>query len=205
VLPADVPLLEDTPVSASSSQHRGVLQKRFANWPQEYSHSSTLSRLKQSCSPSPAPNVYAQRAVPAGTYYTGNVHAQHIGLAGFGIEKPEKQVMRELEDLYKLLGKSDKYMKYREKQPSMTPDEVIARDAADKKERERKKAEGIKPDQKDTAVWPDFLEHAFWKGRVAMISQQHFFISSISCNQFRQNVLSFLYAIENPSIPVCLS
>jgi transcriptional enhancer factor len=110
-------------------------------------------------------------------------------LAGFGVEKPEKQVMRELEDLYKLLYKSEKYIKYRDKQPVMTPEEVIARDAADKKERERKKAEGIKPDQKDTAVWPNFLEHAFWKGKVVMISQQHLFISSISCGQFRQVVL----------------
>jgi transcriptional enhancer factor len=126
-----------------------------------------LSHLKQSCSPSPTSSAYTQRPVPAGAYYTGNVHAQHLGLAGFGVEKPEKQVRYELERLYKILSRSDKYQKYREKQPQMTPAEVIARDAADKKERERKKAEGIKPDQKDTAVWPDFLEHAFWRGRLS--------------------------------------
>jgi transcriptional enhancer factor len=164
---ADSPFLEGTPVDASSSQHRGMLQERSANQAYEYHSDTTPSQLKQSYSPIPTENTYAQRSVAAGTYYTGNVHAQHIGLAPFGIERPEKQIRLELERLYKMLQRSDKYQKYREKQPVMTPAEVIARDAVERKEKARRVAEGIPQDKKDNTVWPEFLEYAFWKGMLA--------------------------------------
>jgi transcriptional enhancer factor len=88
-------------------------------------------------------------------------------LAGFGVERPEKQIRYELERLYKTLQRSDKYQKYREKQPHLTPAEVIARDAAERKEKERREAEHIPQDKKDNTVWPEFLERAFWRGKVS--------------------------------------
>jgi transcriptional enhancer factor len=63
-----------------------------------------------------------------------------------------------------LLQRSEKYQTYREKQPSLTPAEVIARDAAERKEQERRKAEGLQQ-EKDKTVWPDFIEQAFWTGK----------------------------------------
>ncbi|KAF1944674.1 hypothetical protein EJ02DRAFT_398025 [Clathrospora elynae] len=158
---------------ASSSQHRGVLRERSANRRHEHHNITSTPLLKQSRSSSPTENVYAQRVVPVGSYFAGNVHAQHVGLAGFGVERPEEQIRYELERLYKMLQRSDKYQKYREKQPVLTPNEVIAREAAEKQERGRKERErrekGMrahdKP-EKDKTVWPEFLEHAFWRALV---------------------------------------
>ncbi|KAG9188220.1 hypothetical protein G6011_02143 [Alternaria panax] len=161
---ADIPLLEGTPIEGSS-QHQGVLQKYRAE--QSYkSHNSTASpQQEQRSNLSSSENAYAQRCVATGIYYTGNVHAQHIGLTGFVVERSEKQIRCELGRLYKLLQRSEKYQKYREKQPALTPAEVIARDAAERKEQERRKAEGLQQ-EKDKTVWPDFIEYAFWTALV---------------------------------------
>ncbi|KAF1851301.1 uncharacterized protein K460DRAFT_274402 [Cucurbitaria berberidis CBS 394.84] len=161
VLPTDVQASDNTLDEAISSQHRGVLQERSANRPHEYNTTNTPP-LKLSCSPSPTENAYARRAAAAGSYFTGNVHAQHIGLAGFGVERSEKQIRYELERLYKMLQRSDKYQKYREKQPVLTPAEFIAREAAEKRAAERRGAK----DEKEKSVWPEFLEHAFWRALI---------------------------------------
>ncbi|EDU47670.1 predicted protein [Pyrenophora tritici-repentis Pt-1C-BFP] len=160
----DVPLLVTT--ADTSSQQRVVLQERSVNQSHEYYGSTTSLQLKQHGSPSPTENAHAQRTTAAGAYYTGNVHANHVGLAGFGVEKSEKHIRYELDRIYRMLARSDKYQKYREKQPVLSPAEVIARDAAEEKERARKEAAGEKPDKKDNTVWPDFLEHAFWRGKL---------------------------------------
>jgi transcriptional enhancer factor len=165
VRPDDVPTLEDTPVD-TTTQQRAVLQERSANWPHEYNPQPTSS-LKRSRSPSsPTGNIYARRAAPAGIYFTGNVHAQHIGLAGFGAERSEKQVDFELKRLYRMLQRSDKYQKYREKQPQLTVTEVLAKEAREAAERKAREAAGAQlgKDEKDKTVWPEFLEHAFWRG-----------------------------------------
>ncbi|KAI4706543.1 hypothetical protein J4E89_008610 [Alternaria sp. Ai002NY15] len=163
-LSADIPLLEGTPVDGSP-QHRDVLQERYAAQSHN-THSSTASpQVGQRSSLSPSDSSYAQRSVATGNYYTGNVHAQHIGLAGFGVERSEKQIRCELGRLYKLLQRSEKYQTYREKQPALTPAEVVARDAAEKKEQEKRKAQGLQQ-EKDKTVWPDFLEQAFWTALV---------------------------------------
>lgn len=60
-----------------------------------------------------------------------------------------------------MLARSDKYQKYREKQPVLTPAEFIAREAAEKRAAEHR---GNK-DEKEKSVWPEFLEHAFWRGK----------------------------------------
>jgi transcriptional enhancer factor len=174
-VPADGPFLEGTPVDAASSQHRDVLRERSANQAYEH-HDTTSSQLNRSCSPNFTENAYAQQHVPAGTYYTGNVHAQHIVLAGFGVERPEKQIRYDLERLYKMLRQSDKYQKYREKQPAMTPTEVIERDAAKRQEKQRREAEGIQQEKKDSTAWPEFLEHAFWRGMLA-----HYYDMNYTC------------------------
>jgi transcriptional enhancer factor len=170
VLPNDVPTLEDTPLD-STTQQRPVLQERSANWPHEFNAQST-STIKRSRSPTPTGNIYAQRAAPAGIYFTGNVHAQHIGLAGFGAERPEKQVDFELKRLYRMLQRSDKYQKYREKQPVLTVTEVLAKEARELAEKKAKEASGgqIGKDEKDKTVWPEFLEHAFWRGESQLFS-----------------------------------
>ncbi|KAA8612463.1 TEA domain containing protein [Pyrenophora tritici-repentis] len=160
----DVPLLVTT--ADTSSQQRVVLQERSVNQSHEYYGSTTSLQLKQHGSPSPTENAHAQQTTAAGAYYTGNVHANHVGLAGFGVEKSEKHIRYELDRIYRMLARSDKYQKYREKQPVLSPAEVIARDAAEEKERARKEAAGEKPDKKDNTVWPDFLEHAFWRALV---------------------------------------
>jgi len=121
----------------------------------------------QRSSLSPTDSSHAQRSVATGNYYTGNVHAQHIGLAGFGVERSEKQIRCELGRLYKLLQRSEKYQTYREKQPALTPAEVVARDAAERKEQEKRKAQGLQQ-EKDKTVWPDFLEQAFWTGKSSL-------------------------------------
>ena len=165
-LSADIPLLEGTPVDGSP-QHRDVLQERYAAQSHN-THSSTASpQVGQRSSLSPTDSSHAQRSVATGNYYTGNVHAQHIGLAGFGVERSEKQIRCELGRLYKLLQRSEKYQTYREKQPALTPAEVVARDAAERKEQEKRKAQGLQQ-EKDKTVWPDFLEQAFWTGKSSL-------------------------------------
>jgi transcriptional enhancer factor len=75
------------------------------------------------------------------------------------VERPEKQIKLELGRLYRLLQRSDKYQKYREKQPVLTPQEFIAREAREAKMK-------VEKDNKspEKSVWPEFLEHAFWRG-----------------------------------------
>ncbi|KAH6643197.1 TEA/ATTS domain family-domain-containing protein, partial [Boeremia exigua] len=148
-----------------SSQHRGVLQERSANWPLENTASPLSGAqhppLKLSRSQSPIENAYPQQATAAGNYYTGSLHAQHMGLAGCGVERSEKQIAREIKRLYALLDRSDKYQKYREKQPVLTIREFIERE-----EREAKMK--IDKDNKspEKSVWPEFLELAFWRALI---------------------------------------
>jgi hypothetical protein len=151
-----------TPLDGSSS-HRGVLQERSANWP----HDSTASPLagtqaaiqKTSRSQSPTENVYTQQPTNAGNYFTGSLHAHHIGLAGHGVERNEAQIERDTKKLYALLNRSDKYQKYREKQPQLTPQQFIEREAREAKMK-------VDKDNKspEKSVWPEFLEYAFWRG-----------------------------------------
>ncbi|XPT02622.1 hypothetical protein M3J09_011734 [Ascochyta lentis] len=153
------------PLDGSSSQYRGVLQERSANWP----HDSTASPItstqhasrKVSRSQSPTENAFPQQATAAGNYFTGSLHAQHIGLAGCGVERSEKQIKREITRLYHLLQRSDKYQKYREKQPVLTPREFIEREAREAKMK-------VEKDNKspEKSVWPEFLEHAFWRALI---------------------------------------
>ncbi|CBX97559.1 hypothetical protein IAQ61_001227 [Plenodomus lingam] len=166
VLAADVPASHHTPDEVSSSRNRSALQERSANWPHEYTNTSDSPRLKISRSPSPTENVYARQSLVGGNYFTGNVHAQHNGLVGFGVERPEKQIRYELERLYKMLRRSDKYQKYREKQPVLTPAEFIAREAAEAAEKKAAEQRGAPKDEKEKSVWPEFLEHAFWRALV---------------------------------------
>lgn len=169
VLPANGsdfdPSVLGTPLDGPSTQHRVVLQERSGNWPHEHSTTASpvtntlyTSSRKPSRSRSPAENVYSHQPNSVGTYFTGNVHAHHIGLAGFGVERPAKQIKLELERLYVMLGRSDKYKKYREKQPILTPAQFLERE-----ERERRnKVDKDKSPEK--SVWPEFLEQAFWTG-----------------------------------------
>ncbi|KAF2820437.1 hypothetical protein CC86DRAFT_429180 [Ophiobolus disseminans] len=148
-------------------QQRAVLQERSANWPCDFNNTGT-STLKRSRSPSPLEHIYGRRPAPAGSYFTGNVHAQYIGLARFGVERSKKQVDSELKRLYRKLQQSDKYRKYREKQPVMTVAEIIAKEArelAEERARElaAEKAGRPVPKQKDKTVWPEFLEQAVWR------------------------------------------
>jgi transcriptional enhancer factor len=165
-LSADIPLLERTPVDGSP-QRQDVLQERCAVQSYRTHDSTALPQLGQRGCLSLPDNSYVQRSVTTGTYYTGNVHTQHIGLAGFGVERSEKQVKCELGRLYQLLERSEKYQTYREKQPALTPAEVVARDAAERKEQEKRKSQGLQQ-EKDKTVWPDFLERAFWTGKTAL-------------------------------------
>lgn len=156
--------LVGTPLDGSSSQLRGVLQERSANWP----HDNTASPLtglqsaipKVSRSQSPTENVYNQQPSNAGGYFTGSLHApHHIGLAGHGVERNEEQISRDIKKLYTLLNRSDKYQKYREKQPQLTPQQFLEREAREAKMK-------IDKDNKspEKSVWPEFLELAFWRG-----------------------------------------
>lgn len=172
VLPANGSALNTpsvgTPLDGTSSQHRGVLQERSANWP----HDNTASPItntqhtsqKVSRSQSPTENGYAQQTAAAGNYFTGSLHAQHIGLAGCGVERSEKQIKRDIARLYLLLQRSDKYQKYREKQPVLTPREFIEREAREAKMK-------VEKDNKspEKSVWPEFLEHAFWRGEQSLL------------------------------------
>jgi transcriptional enhancer factor len=141
-LSADIPLLERTPVDGSP-QRQDVLQERCAVQSYRTHDRTALPQLGQRGCLSLPDNSYVQRSVTTETYYTGNVHTQHIGLAGFGVERSEKQVKCELGRLYKLLERSEKYQTYREKQPALTPAEVVARDTAERKEQERRKSQGL--------------------------------------------------------------
>ncbi|KAF3038211.1 hypothetical protein E8E11_004545 [Didymella keratinophila] len=153
-----------TPLDGSSS-HRGVLQERSANWP----HDNTASPLagtpaaiqKTSRSQSPTENVYTQQPTNTGNYFTGSLHAHHIGLAGHGVERNEGQIERDIKKLYALLNRSDKYQKYREKQPQLTPEQFIEREAREAKMK-------VDKDNKspEKSVWPEFLEHAFWRALI---------------------------------------
>ncbi|KAH9863588.1 hypothetical protein J1614_009520 [Plenodomus biglobosus] len=166
VLPADVRASHHTPDEITSSRNRNALQERSANWPHEYTNTTNSPRLKISRSPSPTENAYARQSLVGGNYFTGNVHAQHSGLVGFGVERPEKQIRYELERLYKMLQRSDKYQKYREKQPVLTPAEFIAREAREAAEKKAAEQRGAAKDEKEKSVWPEFLEHAFWRALV---------------------------------------
>jgi transcriptional enhancer factor len=176
VRPDGVPALEDTRLD-TTSQQRAILQERSANWPRDFNNQGTSS-LKWSRSPSPLDNVYRRRPAPTGSYFTGNVHAHHVGLAGFSAERSEKQIDADLKRLYCMLQHSDKYQKYREKQPVMTVAEVLAKEAkelAEKLARERAAKEaGVPPpkENKDLTVWPEFLEQAFWRG-TSTVSRQY--------------------------------
>jgi transcriptional enhancer factor len=161
-----------TPLGCTSQ--RGVLQERSANWPHDNTASPLTDTqhvpLKVPRSESPTENAYSQQATTVGNYYTGSLHAQHIGLSGCGVEKSERQISKELKRLYTLLARCERYQKYREKQPVLTPREFIEREAAEAKlKEERKKLEAEmkivreKP-KPETSVWPEFLEHAFWRG-----------------------------------------
>lgn len=163
VQPDEIPVLDANQLD--TTQQRAILQERSANWPHDFNNQAT-SIQKVSRSPSPGGNIYARRAAPTGIYFTGNVHAQHIGLAGFGAERSEKQVEFELKRLYRMLQRSDKYQKYREKQPQLTAAEVIAKEAREAAEKKAREAAGgsTGKDEKDKTVWPEFLEHAFWRG-----------------------------------------
>lgn len=163
MLPTDVSASHHTSEEVTLSRNRNALQERSANWPHDYTNTTNSPRLKISRSPSPAGNQYARQALAGGSYFTGNVHAQHNGLVGFGVERPEKQIRYELERLYKMLRRSDKYQKYREKQPVLTPAEFIAREAKEAAEKKAAEQRGVK-DEKEKSVWPEFLEHAFWRG-----------------------------------------
>jgi transcriptional enhancer factor len=165
VPPHSVPALDTT------AQQRAILQERSANRPHDFNSQST-STLKRSRSPSPLDHAFRRRPAPTGSYFTGNVHAQHIGLAGFSAERSEKQIEVELKRLYRMLSQSDKYQKYREKQPVMTVAEVLAKEArelAEEQARERAAQEAgrtiSKKEEKDKTVWPEFLEQAFWRGK----------------------------------------
>lgn len=158
----------------SITQQRAILQERSANWPHEF-NSPRTSRLKRSRSPSPHENVHRRQPPHTSSYFTGGVHAHHIGLAGFSFERSEKQIDAELKQLYRLLAQCDKYQKYREKQPMMTVAEVIEKDAKDRAEREAREREakltGKKPPPKtNDAVWPEWLEQVFWRGKPILLS-----------------------------------
>lgn len=175
VLPANGSALNTpsigTPLDGTSSQHRGILQERSANWPHDNTVSPTTNTQhtsrKVSRSQSPTENVYPQQAAAAGNYFTGSLHAQHIGLAGCGVERSEKQIKRDIDRLYLLLQQSDKYQKYREKQPVLTPREFLEREAREAKMK-------VEKDNKspEKSVWPEFLEHAFWRGELESTKTQ---------------------------------
>lgn len=165
--PVAVPTLSTAPDEVPTHPHRGILQERSANWPHEY-HTTTSPPLKESRSPSPVDKAYSCREPHNGAYFTGNIDPQPFGLANNNIERSEKQIRYELERLYKMLARSEKYQKYREKQPVLTPAEFVAREAREEakaKERGEQARKASANGNKETTVWPDFLEHAFWRGK----------------------------------------
>jgi transcriptional enhancer factor len=189
VLSTYVPAIADAHTAALATQ-RGILQERSANWPHEYNTHSTSIKL-QSRSSSPTEHKHVQRSPAVGNCFTGNVHGQHIGLAGFGVEKSDKQVEHELNRLYLMLQRSDKYQKYREKQPVLTVAEFLAREAAEQKARQTRGEQSGKEGKDDKAVWPEFLEHAFWRGKS---SASH--PSALAEDLFSRDILSPLCSLQ---------
>ncbi|KAF2128124.1 hypothetical protein P153DRAFT_387085 [Dothidotthia symphoricarpi CBS 119687] len=155
--PTSDPAYAGTPLERCSSQ-RVVLQERSANWPQECNITTIISSKPQH-SPIPIENVFSPRVGFGGNCSTGNTHASHVALAGFSVERSEKQIEHDLKRLYKMLARSDKYQKYREKQPVMTPKELIAKE-------DEERARGKEEREKEKVVWPEFLERAFWRALV---------------------------------------
>jgi hypothetical protein len=86
------------------------------------------------------------------------------------VERSERQIAKDIKRLYTLLARCERYQKYREKQPVLTPRQFIEREAEEarlKAEREKLEAkmEIVKEKKtQETSVWPEFLEHAFWRG-----------------------------------------
>ncbi|KAG9198286.1 hypothetical protein G6514_010307 [Epicoccum nigrum] len=163
-----------TPLEGPSQ--RGVLRERSANWPHDNTASPLTNTqqvlLKVSRIESPTENAYSQQATAVGDYFTGSLHAQHIGLAGCGVERSERQIAKDIKRLYTLLARCERYQKYREKQPVLTPQQFIEREAEEarlKAEREKLEAkmEIVKEKKtQETSVWPEFLEHAFWRALI---------------------------------------
>jgi transcriptional enhancer factor len=196
VLSTYVPAIAHAHTAALATQ-RGILQERSANWPHEYNTQSTSIKL-QSRSPSPTEHKHVQRPPAAGNYFTGNIHGQQIGLAGFGEERSEKQVEYELNRLYLMLQRSDKYQKYREKQPVLTAAEFLAREAAEQRLRQTSGDKSAKDGKDDKAVWPEFLEHAFWRGKS---SASH--PSALTEDLFSCDILSPLCSLQRRKSDGC--
>ena len=137
VLPANDSALNSsssgTPFEGSSSQQRGVLQGRSANWPHDNiaspitSTQSTSRKVSQI--QSPIENAYLQQPTVVDNCFTSDLRTQHIGVPWYGAERPEKRISRETTRLYKLLQRSDKYQKYREKQPVLDRQQLIEKEA----------------------------------------------------------------------------
>lgn len=131
----------------------------------------------------------------ADIYYPSSGNSQSV-MTSFGADGLENHIRIKLAWLYNTLQRSEKYQKYREKQPVLTPAEVVARDAADKKERERREAANIAQSQKETTVWPDFLENAFWRGKATHFSFTLLF-SFLSTTHFLQHQLSSCITVSS--------
>lgn len=156
---------------AFSRPSRGILQERSAN--RSLDHQNNIpSPLKGSRSPSPEDRLYTGGLATHEYPLTRNTHFQNPDLFEYHVERPEKEVRYDLERLNELLASSERYQKYRENQPVMTPDEVRAREEQDLVKKKAEEQRGICNDKKvngkDKSVWPDFLESAFWKGEAHM-------------------------------------
>ncbi|KAF2476143.1 TEA-domain-containing protein [Lindgomyces ingoldianus] len=127
VLPSNAPALPPTPLPESAIPSR-VLQERSGNRGNTYTDDS---------------NVWKSSFPPVENFYSHNVGGDFFaeGIAAHLCdEKSEEQINHETAKLWRLLEQSEKYRKYRARQPKT------------KKEREQK--------------WPDNLEHAFFRGLV---------------------------------------
>ncbi len=150
-------------------QHPTSLQEQPSNWLRDLNEvpptpHSLASRSMNLTGTTSTPNT----TPTTGSFFMGNVNAQHIGLAGCGVERSEEQIKVELDQMYTTLQRSERYQKYRSKQPALTPTSMMEREKAEKEEAERK---GCKVDEKK-AVWPEFLERAFWRGKCLRIPHQ---------------------------------
>ena len=198
----DIPILGSSPKETTSVilQPYGTFQEQPPKWNQKLNHTPYITSpvtshsysSVESLSNPPVPSrnyssaenlsnlsvlshnyssVESTSKLPVrstGNYFMGNVHAHHIGLAGCGVERPEELIKSELERLHAILQQSERYQKYREKQPVLTQPEMIAREQAEREEAERK---GCQVDEKK-AVWPEFLEDAFWRGKFLHVYQR---------------------------------
>ena len=160
-------LRPDIPVSGSDAgepgllEHYGVFQGSTAHWQQKANHSpyaSPLAPTHNHCSVDSAPDSPAR---DPSHHSMGNDHAQHVRPTEYGAERSDELIMNELERLYSILRQSERYQRYREKQPALTQPEMIARERAEKEEAARN---GHLIDEKK-ATWPEFLEDAFWRGK----------------------------------------